>query len=60
MSYEVQNEDQGFKEKSPQQLYKEAKRRLRRNVRLKLKQGYYDNLPEKTKIDRKKLKDDGY
>lgn len=44
--------------KSKQQLYKEAKRALRRNVRLRLKQGFWEDLPEQTKKSKQQFDDE--
>jgi hypothetical protein len=44
--------------KSRQQLYKEAKRALRRNVKLRLKQGFWEDLPEQTKKSKQQFDDE--
>jgi hypothetical protein len=52
-------EEEKSQERRRRRLITERKRALRRNVRLKLKQGYFENLPEAVDINRRVWYDDG-
>jgi hypothetical protein len=48
--YKIYNDNDFEDRKEKRKLLRESTRALRRNVRLRLKQGFYENLPEVPKI----------
>lgn len=54
------NHTEAFVRENRKRVWQEAKRALRRNVKLRLKKGLYDDLREKPKVDLSTWNDNGY